>query len=98
MRRFTRILFSLPHNGGAPSAPGGERRGAKGPGERPSRGVGGSPTLVWSLPTAPAEANASVDKTRRPDRRGQRADEILPVEDILHAEKDLEVASDGPLG
>src|SRR5207247_1265609 len=51
----------------------------------------------WSLPTAPAEPNASVDKTRRPDRRGQRADEILPVEDILHTEEDLEVRSDGPL-
>src|SRR6266404_820738 len=44
----------------------------------------------WCLPTAPAEANASVDKTRRPDRRGQRADEILPVEDILHTEESLE--------
>src|SRR5213592_4398945 len=46
MRRFTRILFSLPHNGGAHSAPARERRGAKGPRERPSRGVGRSPTLV----------------------------------------------------
>src|SRR5437762_14069190 len=46
MRRFTRILFSLPHNGGANSAPARERRGAKGPRERPSRGVGRSPTLV----------------------------------------------------
>src|SRR5437870_5297185 len=46
MRRLTRILFSLPHNGGAHSAPARERRGAKGPRERPSRGVGRSPTLV----------------------------------------------------
>src|SRR5216117_2861901 len=44
MRRFTRLLFSLPHNGGAHSAPARERRGAKGPRERPSRGVGRSPT------------------------------------------------------
>src|SRR5437667_605713 len=49
MRRFTRILFSLPHNGGAHSAPARERRGAKGPRERPSRGVGRSPTLVRSV-------------------------------------------------
>src|SRR2546428_1864445 len=52
----------------------------------------------WALPTAPADANASVDKTRRPDRRGQRADEILPVEDILHTEESLEVAADRSLG
>src|SRR5437667_6353097 len=45
MRRFTRLPFSLPHNGGAHSAPARERRGAKGPRERPSRGVGRSPTL-----------------------------------------------------
>src|SRR5438034_8426033 len=42
----SRILFSLPHNGGVHSAPARERRGAKGPRERPSRGVGRSPTLV----------------------------------------------------
>src|SRR5438552_3154039 len=46
MRRFTRLLFPLPHNGGAQRAPARERRGAKGPRERPSRGVGRSPTLV----------------------------------------------------
>ena len=48
MRFLTRILFSLPHNGGAHSAPARERRGASGPRKRPSRGVGRSPTLVRS--------------------------------------------------
>src|SRR5438477_12011839 len=52
MRRFTRILFSLPHNGGAHSAPARERRGVKGPRERPSRGVGRSPTLVIEVSAA----------------------------------------------
>src|SRR5262249_9229778 len=45
MRLFTRILFSLPHNGAAHSAAARERSGAWGPRERPSRGVGQSPTL-----------------------------------------------------
>src|SRR4029450_834323 len=44
MRRVTKIPFSLPHNGGAYSAPARERRGAMGPRKRPSRGVGRSPT------------------------------------------------------
>src|SRR4029450_3352562 len=48
MRRPTRILLSLPHNGGAHSAPARERRGVPGPRKRPSRGVGRSPTLVRS--------------------------------------------------
>ena len=46
MRRLTRISYSLPHNGGAHSAPASERRGAAGPRERPSRGPGRSPGLV----------------------------------------------------
>ena len=45
MRLLTRILFSLPHNGGAHGAPARERRGVSGPRKRPSRGVGRSPTL-----------------------------------------------------
>src|SRR4029453_4494800 len=43
MRRVTKIPFSLPHNGGAYSAPARERRGAMGPRKRPTRGGGGSP-------------------------------------------------------
>src|SRR5438132_13985171 len=52
----------------------------------------------WFLPAAPANPNASVDQTRRPNRRRQGADEILPVEDILYAKKDLDVPADVPLG
>src|SRR6266513_1510800 len=75
MRRFTRILFSLPHNAGAHSAPARERRGAKGPRERPSRGVGRSPTLVsYRIPFAlkgtasKAQLPTEVDEAARQDR------------------------------
>src|SRR5439155_25179530 len=68
MRRFTRILFSLPHNGGAHSAPARERRGAKGPRERPSRGVGRSPTLV----------SMSRDRGPKTRDRGPKSEDRAP--------------------
>ena len=65
MRRFTRLLFSLPHNGGAHSAPARERRGAKGPRERPSRGVGRSPMLVSAASTRTELTAWGAGKARR---------------------------------
>ena len=49
MRLLTRILFPLPHDGGAHSAPARERRGVSGPRKRPSRGVRAEPHVSKSF-------------------------------------------------
>jgi len=48
MRRLTRISYSLPHNGGAHSAPARERRGAAGPPRATEPGSGAEPRSSWA--------------------------------------------------
>ena len=64
MRLVTRILFSLPHNGGAHSAPARERRGAQGSPQATEPGSGAEPRSqsdrrLGRAPRAPRRGGAS---------------------------------------
>src|SRR6185295_6474309 len=49
MRRPTRILFSLPQNGGAHGAPARERRGVSGAPQATEPGCGAEPHVSWTV-------------------------------------------------
>src|SRR5205814_4165008 len=53
-------------------------------------------TPIALLPSNEADSEPAVHQAWRSDRRRQRADEVLAIEEVLHAEEDFEIPPDCP--